>query len=279
VDKTSLHSIEKENKVNPVRAAQNAIRLKFKGLIDSRGYVPTPQDNLLSNVKMSQFEEDLKQGDGDELRMKFCAAHSSSALAINCFAHFKDHLGDLQILGQGNTTFLGFEKRLVIFPNRRPANLDVWIEGPERIVAVESKFLEYLTPKRPEFAPIYDNLKPPFSESCWWEVYKQSKAGTKAFLDSAQLLKHYFGLRRMLEITVDKRKVTLLYLFWEPLNWEQFEAFATHRSEVVKFAHQTESSDISFKWLSYPQLWEKWSKDEDIQVHATNLRERYELSL
>ncbi len=55
-----------------------------------KGYARWPQDNLIPGIKLAMFEEDLRRGDGNELRMKFCAVHSSAALAVNCFALFKE---------------------------------------------------------------------------------------------------------------------------------------------------------------------------------------------
>ena len=34
------------------------------------GYVRWPKHNLVEDVRLSQFEEDLRRGDGSELRMK-----------------------------------------------------------------------------------------------------------------------------------------------------------------------------------------------------------------
>ena len=64
--------------------------------IDGKGYVKHLADNLVDDVRLEDFETDLKQGSGQELKQgsaqkldKFLAAHSSSALAVNTFARFK----------------------------------------------------------------------------------------------------------------------------------------------------------------------------------------------
>ena len=59
--------------------------------------------------------------------MKFCAVHSSCALAVNSFAPFKETPADLQLFKTGATK-VRFEKRLPIFGKGRGPNLDVWIE-------------------------------------------------------------------------------------------------------------------------------------------------------
>jgi hypothetical protein len=69
--------------------AKLALCKRFGGVADRQGYVDWPQGNLIPGVRLDQFEADLRRGDGNELRMKFCALHSSAALAVNCFAPFK----------------------------------------------------------------------------------------------------------------------------------------------------------------------------------------------
>ena len=61
-------------------------------VMDAKGYVREPSQNLIEGVRLVEFEADLKQGDGNELVGKFRAAHSSSALAVNVFAPFKSDL-------------------------------------------------------------------------------------------------------------------------------------------------------------------------------------------
>jgi hypothetical protein len=119
---------------------------------DHKGYVDWPQANLVNGVRLEQFERDLRQGDGSELRLKFCAVHSSAALAVNCFAPFKDRPEDLFLLGEHGAFGIQFEKQMPIIPGRRPSNLDVWVDRGSSKVAIESKLLEYFEPKKPEFA-------------------------------------------------------------------------------------------------------------------------------
>ncbi len=259
--------------------ARVALRRAFAGATDERGYVSSPQQNLVHGVRLEQFEDDLRRGDGDELRMKFRAVHSSAALAINCFAPFKDRLGDIQLLGRRGAVGIEFEKRLTIFPDRRPANLDVWIDQRDRAVAIESKLLEYFTVTIPAFAPAYERLAPPVSEPSWWAAYVEAKEGAPRHLDRAQLLKHYFGLRRLQQALAASRDLTLLYLFWEPLNWEEISECLQHRKELEAFADRVAGSSITFRWMTYPQLWREWMEVPALGTHAGNLRERYEVCL
>jgi hypothetical protein len=72
-----------------------------KVALDKKGYVSDASQNLIEGVHLSDFEADLRQGDGNELEGKFRAAHSSSALAVNTFAPFKAKPAELRLLGAG----------------------------------------------------------------------------------------------------------------------------------------------------------------------------------
>lgn len=90
--------------------AKAALHARFSGPKDKNGYTQKVQDNLVSGVRMDQFEDDLRQGNGNELRMKFCAVHSSAALVVNCFAPFKDSKKELLLLGGKSIVKVTFEK-------------------------------------------------------------------------------------------------------------------------------------------------------------------------
>jgi hypothetical protein len=256
--------------------AKIALKQTYGRATDAQGYVDWPQANLIDGVRLEQFERDLREGDGNELRVKFCAVHSSAALAVNCFAPFKDRPQDLSLLGAQGATAIRFEKRMQIIPGRRPSNLDVWIERTSSAVGVESKLLEYFEPTKPEFAEAYKAVEPD-SEPCWWDVYEAARHGTAQHLDVAQLVKHYFGLRRFQAAASEPLKLTLLYLFWEPSNWQDVAECVRHRQEVEALARQVERSSIEFRWMTYPSLWREWVSIPHLARHARNLQARYEV--
>jgi hypothetical protein len=123
-------------------------------------YVREPADNLIPGVFLDDFKADLDAADGNELRdgstrpTKFCASYSSSALVVNTFAPFKAHHVALTIGGiAGLTAAPKFEGKCPngLFeangnPSRSP-NLDLLAISGDTVVAVESKFLEPLSPK------------------------------------------------------------------------------------------------------------------------------------
>lgn len=266
------------------KAAQCTLqnRLNEAVTLDSKGYVSRPDQNLLPDVLMEHFEQDLREGDGNELRMKFCAAHSSTALAVNCFAWFRpnDRLQNLAVLGHTNAKTLKFERKCPIFGVVGAPNLDVWIEYDGSIIAIESKLTEYFIKKKPEFKPAYEKLAPPnLSEPSWWSVYQDAKKGIASYLDSAQLVKHYFGLRRYQQQQKGAKKIVLLYLYWEPTNAEDIEVCREHRKEIAQLKEAVSKSEITFNAMSYSQLWSQWNEVPELREHVTNLQSRYHVAI
>lgn len=261
---------------------QRAFRDRMPCKTDEKGYVRYPADNLVEGVYLEQFEADLREGAGEELRMKFCACHSSAALAVNCFAWFKhpDRLPYLTLLGSQGANDLRFESRLPIFRGGTPPNIDVWIERDGEIIAIESKLTEYLLEKQAKFSKAYDRLTPPGqSELCWWTVYQQAKKGKPQHLDIAQLVKHYLGLWTYKQKMKPPKPVHFLYIFWEPQDWEKIEVCRQHRQECAELAQATEESHIPFQWLTYRDLWQQWLKVPALAQHAKDLIARYDVSV
>ena len=211
-------------------------------------------------MKPGDFEADVRQGDGNELAGKFRAVHSSTALAVNSFAPFKQHLSALTLLGAGGFSSLGFERKCHHGLRRgNSPNLDVVVEGPVRVVAIESKCTEYFAAHTAEFKPAYDaEIIDERRAGPWFSMMRRLTAVPNTFrrLNAAQLVKHSFGLAH----TFPGRQVTLLYLFWEPMNPEAFHAFADHRAEIGLFAEQVSGGNPSFASMSYPDLWKNWEQ-------------------
>lgn len=86
-------------------------RLAPEVLLDEKGYVSEASQNLIEGVHLEDFEEDLRQGDGNELEGKFRAAHSSSALVVNTFAFLKTKPAELPIPGCCGFANLRFERK------------------------------------------------------------------------------------------------------------------------------------------------------------------------
>ena len=244
---------------------------------DAAGYLPRPEDNLTPGFNFDAVEEDIRQGDGNELGKKFRAIHSSCALGVNSFGIFKAEPQRLHLCDINGATKVRFEKKLPIFMHGTAPNIDIWIRNEQQVIAVESKLIEYLSKRVPNFSGTYNDLK----EDCdkfWWSAYLN--AGEKALhLDWAQLVKHYFGLNRFQRGQREASPIGLLYIFWEPLNWRDVPECIQHRDELLRFEKLVSGSQICFSWTTYNDLWEQWSAQPDLREHSEILKARYQTSI
>jgi len=199
-----------------VAALARGLRLARSDIaIDGQGYVEKPEDNLVPGVQLSDFEADLSAGAGAELRGKFLAAHSSSALAVNCFAP----------LGRDEYPFdLGRHKGLRVprfeqtFPTglarAQPPHLDVVAREATGLVAIESKCTEYLSPKIPQFSERYTTeIQDERTDGPWYlEMLRLKAIGRVGYrsLDAAQLIKQALELSHQAK----GEKRSLVYLYW-----------------------------------------------------------------
>ncbi len=270
--------------LNPQSALKEKFLEQANRDCDEKGYVPNPQDNLISGVSMRDFEADLLEGDGNELRMKFCAIHSSAALAVNTFAFFKSFPTAFWLWGLQGLEELKFERKFSIFDeqseHKSKANLDVFIKRNSDFIAVESKLLEYFSAKEAKFKPAYTEKNLSLAEPCWIDVMKKSRELGRQNLDVAQLVKHYFGLRRF-QVTqqIQPKNITLLYLYWEPINADDHPICKRHRKEIDALREAVKSSEIIFKSMSYRELWGEWNHSDFLQTHVENLKKRYAVEL
>ena len=251
-------------------------------VVDEKGYVSEACRNLIEGVRLIDFEADLLQGDGNEMEGKFLAVHSSSALVVNTFAPFKSDPAALKLPGGSRFKSLGFERKCPHgLVGRRPPNLDMVAEGAAGVVAVESKFLEPLTPHKARFSPAYDaEIKDGRRGTAWFREMQRliEEPHTYRWLDAGQLVKHAFGVA----FSFSSRPATLLYLFWEPSNPEAFPVFAEHRAEVKQFAASVAGGGPEFVAMSYPDLWKWWDACAQagwLRAHVCRLRARYGISV
>ncbi|MBW2645383.1 MAG: hypothetical protein JRE23_04215 [Deltaproteobacteria bacterium] len=263
--------------VKAKKAIWAAYRRNHSCPVSKDGYVCCPEDNLISSVHMADFKDDMDSGSGNELKGKFRALHSSAALAVNNFAVWKRNLTDLSLCGRLGFTSLIFERKCSTGLGGTPPNLDVFLESNFCVIAVESKFLEYLTPKRGHFSSSYNREKLPQAEDAWLHLIERIKKQPKQHLDMAQLVKHYLGLRNLSQES--RIEIILLYLFWEPENWIDFDVFHQHRKEIAAFSSYIEKSSIRFIAQSYPELWTEWKNHHGDTDHICSLLSRYQLTI
>lgn len=251
-------------------------------LIDDKGYAPDFRDTLLPLVTTGDFEADLQAGDGNELQTKFRAAHSSSGLAVNCFAPFRNRTADLTLPSLEPFDALQFERKCPTgLRGGRAPNLDVLLSGPTRVVGIESKLTEYLARHRATFSSAYaEQIHDDRREQGYFREMLRLVDAPESYvwLDAAQLIKHAFGLARCFA----DRQVTLLYLYWEPANPDAAPEFAAHRQEILAFAERVAGSTPEFRAMSYPELWRTWQDAGPatwLAQHLAALRERYEVTV
>jgi hypothetical protein len=261
--------------------ARQALHRRFNEIspnpLDARGYAPTPELNLVPGVHLEDLQADFAQGSGNELEGKFRAAHSSSALAANTFGPWRKNPQALPLLGETGFDFLQFEKKCPTGLGGIPPNLDLLVENSNVVIGVESKFLEFLAPKPPKFAASYTRENLPRMEACWATWLEALKDGPPQYLDAAQLVRHYLGLRNQPEF--QGKRIVLLYLFWEPENWADFPEYRRHRTELAAFEEAVKDSEVSFVWMTYPELWNQWETLGFAPDHLREIRRRYLLAI
>jgi hypothetical protein len=297
---------------NLLDRARRAATAQLAGLKDSSifrsdrpFYVREPADNLIPGVSLDDFKADLDAADGNELRdgstrpAKFCASYSSSALAVNTFAPFKTHHVALTIGGMGGLTaapkFEGKCPNGLFEANGTPCrapNLDLLAISSDTVIAVESKFLEPLSPKPQALSPKYvapflgSDGNGPIAEAEWTEMYKRVARMTAypgevrpyKFLDAAQLVKHYLGLK----VTYPRLRRVLVYLYWEPTNAYAIDACNRHHDELADFTRRVSGCDTQFVALSYADLWREWDTNSHwpgMPEHLARLRARYSFAI
>jgi hypothetical protein len=297
---------------------ETAQRIASERLVTSKAGRPCPrrdshpnylskwQDNLIEGVTAADCEADLRRGDGSELDdrewrrtgkqipAKFCAPHSSSALAVNCFGPFRHGvklpsfagLGGIGGIGGIGKVEFGYPCNNGLRTKRHP-NFDLYLQSDDgAVVAVESKFLEPLGSKKVEFKPQYDGPfrgaggRPISVEEPWRAVFEELKTGRLKYdyLDAAQLVKHYLGLK----VKYHDRARCLLYVFWEPSNAIDCKEFVTHREEVADLSDRVTGCDTQFRSISYPGLWREWQSTSTwlgMNTHVARLQERYSFPL
>ena len=275
---------ERPMKFRAIRALSEAFSRQHPDIaLDLNGYAADFHGTLLPGVSPEDFEGDLSSGDGNELETKFRAAHSSSGLAVNCFAPFRQRIADLTMPGHSGFDTLQFERKCPTgLRGGRAPNLDVVLSGPNSVLAIESKLTEYLSAHRANFSPAYEaQIRDARRDQGYFRemLRLQDRPDHYTWLDAAQLIKHAFGLAR----SFPDRPVTLLYLFWEPANPNAGPEFAAHRDEIDEFRARVAGSSPAFEAMSYPELWQSWRDSAPtpgwLDEHLENLQGRYLVSI
>lgn len=268
---------------------QLALQLPVK-----KGYFLNPEDALVSPFSnWNEIQGELAYGGGGELRTriaaspKFCAGYSSAALCVNHFAPIHARPDLFSFFGHSGFSYARFEKVLSTGVRGGKPNLDFVLKNEEVVLGVESKFLEILEPKLPNWKKPADrtgNLAKyrSHSASAWFgsgfpEVLDFYIHQDKPYyLDVSQLIKHTMGLIHCGRS--EGKKPVLVYLFWTPENWAQFPEYGQHRAELNDFAVRI-APFIRFHYASYPTMWAQFQNHPTFSSHFLAVQKRYQLSL
>jgi hypothetical protein len=234
---------------------------KGRGLEAKNAYLASVSDNLRDGELSVRTEKEFRKGDGGELReggvrpAKMRALRSSAALAVNVFDYWRSPR-DAAPLQQAleltdRITEICFEQPFSTRLPGHPPNLDVVIalEGGGKI-AIESKFTEWLSPRKLSFDPKYFPVEKDLWSSKGLPNCQALAAGFSEpepfrFLNVPQLLKHALGL-------AGKKKEGANELWYIYFDWKCPER-VTHAEELKRFADLV-GEEIPFRALTYQDL-------------------------
>ncbi len=253
-----------------------------------KAYTKDLNANLFTPLTKA-IRKEYEAADGGELKgkqpTKMQAVHSSSALAVNGFAHWHS-TSKIELIAQAlkiptaGLTGMSFEKQLPImddvnhseFPH--DPNLDVFFSYKNYAVGVEFKFSEAYSNRA------HSGLRAPYikHEELWKglpALYKFAKTispDDKDFhhLHPAQLIKHILGLRYAFG-----RKFRLVYLWYDA----PFSDGVQHRKEIERFACVLEKDEVAFQPITWQELIirlaEKLQDEKGHRDYINYLVERY----
>lgn len=254
-------------------------------------YFRTFKDSVVDGIDQLCFWTDFANGNGNELfekngiPPKFLALSSSSAFVVNNFAIFKQK--GLKIPFFHDSRIDHFEYKC---PNGfgTPPNLDLMLRSETKVIGIESKFLEILNKKKPDFSGKYKEFFKSIPDSnSWKNVFEMVCKEKVAFeyLDVAQLIKHFCGLYNTFFTTKKAKAIELHYIFFEPKNPDRFKQFKSHKDELKRFSSLLNGEDIVFSYRSYQDFWDLiddsnfGEEDKSVKNNFRQVRQRYDFEV
>jgi hypothetical protein len=239
---------------------------------DARGCVRTLSDNLRAPLDDSMLAEFARGSELAPRPTQPARAHSlcsSAALVVNVFAYWRgrDQAPLLAALGVGGPggTRLEFEAPLPTGLPGDPPTVDVALYRPDgRLVAIESKFAEWLAP-RPRAQRVFKDKYFAQGLRVWEaaglplcqtlaEELQDGRARTK-HVNAPQLLKHALGLA-----VNGLRTSTLVYLYYDRPGRQA----AAHRAEVERIVARL-APEIDVRVATYQALFEALSAQPGLE--------------
>jgi len=248
------------------------------------GYTKRVEDNIFGNELHPETRKEYARGKGRELvgeRAHMKALHSSSALVVNVFDHWRRQNRILDIAKscgvKGIISGMEFEKTHPIKGvNRIPPHLDIEFAGSIPL-AIESKFTETYHRKTRrdnkdtklnvylEYRDIWQGI--PKVKALAESIVQQSGSRTDfEYLDVPQLIKHVLGLTNCY-----RGKFSLLYL-WYKIDSKEAKQ---HEEELARFSISIRS-EMSFQTMTYQELFNKIRHLPDVDsAYLKYLERRY----
>ncbi len=238
------------------------------------GRIRRISDLLIDGIADHQLPDSI-----DRTRLK--SAHSAAALAINSFLPWRRMTDRMPLAGWVGFDAVQFEVRCPTGLRGTPPHLDLLALREGVAVAVTVRCTEYLSRRKATVAPSYDRLlaTTPALE-LWQQLLQQLRAKPTLYrhVDLGGLVKYALALGR----TFPDRLTTLLYLFWEPLNADQFDEFHRHRAELAALSEAVHGGRVTFQSASFDALWREWAERRQpawLAGHVARLRARYGVSI
>ncbi|WP_452230065.1 PGN_0703 family putative restriction endonuclease [Lacinutrix sp. MEBiC02404] len=257
---------------------EKAIIAKCKNpKVNKNGYFLNNSENLLDGIDIDLFQNDLMSGSGNELKSKFNAIFSSSALAVNNFSIVKKHPSKFNCFDYSNFDNAQFERQFRTGLGGTPPNLDFTIENEEVVIAIESKYLEITTRKKAKFVDSYNKEKLDYLKDFWFKLIRDY-TDYNSYLDVAQLIKHSIGLINYKRENPEK-KIILVYLYWLPDNYKSFPNFVEHKKDLIEFENEIKKNeDLKFISTTYNDFWKSYN-NSIFSEHFDKMKKRYKIEI
>ena len=210
-------------------------------------------------------------------RTRLRSPQSAAALAINTFLPWQRTPEQLPLAGWTGFDAVQFEVRCPTGLRGTPPHLDFVALRGEAVVAVTVRCVEYLSRRKTPVASSYDRLLAATPGLDPWRGQLERLRGEPnrhRHLDLGALVKFALALGR----TFPERPTTLLYLYWEPLNADDFDEFCHHRREAADLAAAVGDARVAFDALSFDAIWRQWATlaaPAWLADHVDRLRARY----
>ncbi len=214
-------------------------------------------------------------------RARLHTPHSGMALAINSFFPWKRASQQLELAHHTGFDAIQLDVRCPTGLRGTPPHLDLLALSDDRAVGVIVRSVEYLTRRKSSIATSYDTLLAETPGMKPWHAHLTDWRGGQAsyqHVDLAALAKYATALGQ----TFPDRSSTLLYLYWEPLDAEAYDAFQHHRLELDGLTEAVGGARVDFASESFDHLWQGWSERSTpswLADHVARLRRRYTVTL